>query len=783
MDEKDGFWQVNLDEESSYLCTFNTPFGRYRFKRMPFGISSAPEVFQKKNEALFDDISGVEIIFDDIIVAAESEVEHDTIVRKLLQRAREANVKFNEAKLQFKVSEVKYMGNIVSESGLKPDDEKIRAILEMPVPESKEELQRLLGMVNYFAQFIPNQSTITAPLRQLLKKDVDWMWLPEHTSAVQELKQILSSKPVLKLFDSSKPVKLQVDASKSGLGACLMQDGHPVAYASRSLTSAEENYAQIEKELLAVVFGCERFHCYVYGRSAQVDSDHKLLEAIAKKPLCKASPRLQHLLLRLQKYEITVNYVPGKHMNVADTLSRAYLSDGPTDDEISKDMDKMVHSLVESLPISQEKLAEMKLATASDETLQSLSTTVKDGWPSLKANVPLSIVHYWNVRDEIHEAEGLLFLGQKLIIPQSLRRDIFRRIHESHLGMEKCKSRARAVVYWPGMSADIENMVAKCSICLKYRNQNQKEPLMPHETPDRPCQKLGTDIFELYSKSYLIIVDYYSKYPELCLLRDKTSQSVITSMKSVFARHGIPDEVIADNMPFSSKECIQFAQEWRFEINTSSPGYPQSNGMSERTIQTVKNLLKKAEDDGNDPYIALLEYQNTPVSGLQESPAQLLISRMLKSKLPTVQSLLQPRVPESVREKLKQRTEKQREYYNRSAKPLPQIKEDDTVHIRKGKTWEPAVVTAKHSAPRSFIVTTPEGGVYRRNRRHLLPTAEPRPEITGPDYDDDDLSPATSTNATRVTPRVDHPPQTPPERTSGRTVRLPERFRRDYVMT
>ena len=254
-------------------------------------------------------------------------------------------------------------------------------------------------------------------------------------------------------------------------------------------------------------------------------------------------------------------------------------------------------------------------------------------------------------------------------------------------------------------------------------------------------------------------------------------------MKSVFARHGIPDEVIADNMPFSSKECIQFAQEWGFEINTSSPRYPQSNDMSERTIQTVKNLLKKAEDDGNDPYIALLEYRNTTVSGLQESPVQLLMSCMLKSKLPTVQSLLQPRVPENVREKLKQHTEEQREYYNRGTKPLPQIKEDDTVRIRKGKTWEPAVVTAKHSAPRSFIVTTPEGGVYRRNRRHLLPTAEPRPEITGPDYDDDDLSPATSTSAAYVTPHVDHPPQTPPRRTSGRTVRLPERFRRDYVMT
>ena len=183
VDEKDGFWQVPLDEESSHICTFNTPFGRYRFKRMPFGISSAPEVFQKKNEALFGDISGVEIIFDDIIVAARDEKEHDDIMLKLLERARQANVKFNAAKLQYKVREVKYMGNIVSESGLKPDLEKVRAITQLSSPQSREELQRFLGMVNYFSQFIPNQSEITAPLRTLLKKDAAWFWSHEHIQA------------------------------------------------------------------------------------------------------------------------------------------------------------------------------------------------------------------------------------------------------------------------------------------------------------------------------------------------------------------------------------------------------------------------------------------------------------------------------------------------------------------------------------------------------------------------------------------------------------------------
>ena len=223
VDEKDGFWQVPLDDESSYLCTFNTPYDRYRFKRMPFGIKSAPEVFQEKNESIFGDIDHVEVIFDDIIVAAADEQEHDQIIVKLLQSAREANVKFNAAKLQYKVSEDKYMGNIMSESGLKPDGEKVRAvIIEMRSPQSKEELHRFLGMVNYFSQFIPQQSEITAPLRKLLKKEAAWTWSHEYAQSEERLKGILSSQPVLKSHDPTKPVK-------AASGCLLIRSGstHP----------------------------------------------------------------------------------------------------------------------------------------------------------------------------------------------------------------------------------------------------------------------------------------------------------------------------------------------------------------------------------------------------------------------------------------------------------------------------------------------------------------------------------------------------------------------------
>jgi hypothetical protein len=167
----------------------------------------------------------------------------------------------------------------------------------------------------------------------LLKKDSVWDGSYEHTGAVEQLKQILSSQPVLNFFDSAKPVKLQVDASKGGLAAFLPQNGHPVAYASRSLSSAEESNTQIEKELTAVVFGCEKFHCYVYGKPIDIDSDHKPLVSISRKPLVQASPRLQRLLLRLQKYDVTINYLPDKYVYVADALSRAFRPDGPVPDE------------------------------------------------------------------------------------------------------------------------------------------------------------------------------------------------------------------------------------------------------------------------------------------------------------------------------------------------------------------------------------------------------------------------------------------------------------------
>ena len=275
------------------------------------------------------------------------------------------------------------------------------------------------------------------------------------------------------------------------------------------------------------------------------------------------------------------------------------------------------------------------------------------------------------------------------------------------------------------MSTEIEGVVSQCAVCNENKNSNPKEPLLPHTLPGRPWEKIGTDLFHYNGAEYLLCVDYYSKYPEITKLCDTTSQSVLTAMKSTFARHGIPVSVVSDNGPqYASGEFRGFSESWEFEHVTSSPGHAQSNGQAERTVQTVKNMLKKAQSGNGDPYIALLEYRNTPLEGIGLSPAQLLMGRRLKSKLPASTTLLTPENRAQVQDNLKCRQMKQKSYFDRQTQKLPDLRTGENVRIQKGDTWQPAVVVERHQLPRSFIVRTQDGRVYRRNRKHLLKTGE-----------------------------------------------------------
>lgn len=350
-------------------------------------------------------------------------------------------------------------------------------------------------MVTYMGKFIPNLSSLSAPLRQLNHDNVQWSWNNAQEEAFANLKQCMTQAPLLKFFDVSKTTRLTVDASQAGLGAVLLQDGCPIAYASRSLTTTEQAYAQIEKEMLAVVYGCERFYQYVYGQHVTIETDHRPLVSMYNKPLDTAPARIQRFLLRMQKFDATLEYRPGKEMYLADTLSRAYLPNEETDTVYSEEAQQHIHLLMSNLPVSQRRQKEFVAATQEDSELQCLSKVVLYGWPDEKNEVPEKAKLYWPFREEITESDGLMFKGNKLIVPTSMHKEMLQVVHQGHLGIEKCKSRAREVLFWPGISSQIEVMVKSCATCAKYQKAQQREPLQPHPIPDRPWSTVGMDLF------------------------------------------------------------------------------------------------------------------------------------------------------------------------------------------------------------------------------------------------------------------------------------------------
>ena len=240
---------------------------------MPFGVSPAPEEFQRRIDVVLHGLQSVVAVHDDIIVWGkgstdqEASEDHDNNLGQLLQRCREVNLKLNRETVELKQTQIDYLGHIISRDGLRADPKKIDAVKQIPPPVDKVGVQRLLGMVGYLQRFAPNISSTVAPMRELVKKDVIFRWDEHvHGKALNDVKEALSEPPVLRYFDDKEQeTMLQCDASEKGLGACLMQKGQPVQYASRALTQPERNYDQIEKEMLAISFGVDRFEKYVYG--------------------------------------------------------------------------------------------------------------------------------------------------------------------------------------------------------------------------------------------------------------------------------------------------------------------------------------------------------------------------------------------------------------------------------------------------------------------------------------------------------------------------------------
>ena len=716
------FLHVYLSKRSRELTVFRTTtHGRLRYKRMPFGMKMSQDVFQIQMDQILEQCPGTIGIHDDVIIYGYTREDHDANLINFLNVCQMEGLCLSSKKLDLRRDRVSFFGAAYSIEGVEPDPRKIQGIEEMTPPETKQQLQSFLGVVTYMGNFVPHLSHHTEPLRQLLKKDIAFYWDDQLTQSFQEIKHLLkraTSKP-LEYYDRRKEVMIQADASLRGLGACLIQDGKPIAFASKSLTGAESRYANIEKELLAVVLACICFNTYLQGRSSTVQSDHKPLEMIHLKSLHNTPPRLQRMLLQLQKYDMKIVYKPGSEMLLADTLSRC---PARYSQEIRLDL------CMDYIAFTSAWIEKLREATYEGPVLSTVYQLVQHGWPKERRRIPAIAKYYWDFRDELSTDDGLILKGPFLVIPAVLRESYLQRLHEGHLSADKVESNAKQHMFWPGMRADIKDYTRRCQICIK-RSRPAREPLQPHKIPDGPWQKLGMDFFDFKGKCFILICDYFSKFP--FMFSCKTSWgSLKDHLIDLFSSEGYPREIISDNgSPFNSQEFADFLSSHGVRHTTSSPHYPQSNGFIECQIQTVKNLLYKAVDAGTRSFQEVLsELRSTKIGKDLPSPAKILHGRSLTTGAPVTVDHA------SVKAALVNRQIKDSQHYNKSHRVKTQralVLGERCWATGTNNEWSDCYITGIDEENRCYqVVFEDTGRTLRCTRSHIRPRGPDIPHIS-----------------------------------------------------
>ncbi|XP_049269695.1 uncharacterized protein K02A2.6-like isoform X2 [Rhipicephalus sanguineus] len=494
-----------------------------------------------------------------------------------------------------------------------------------------------------------------------------------------------------------------------------------------------------------------------------------------QEPLKKELQRMTREGIIVKENEPTDWYIPGKHLVLADMLSR---STADNQDEAGATTDVEVHAIqLLGYRVTEATQKELQAATARDRYLQSVIASLSVGLPVQGELKPFE--------QELSFVNGILLKASKVVIPISMRQTMLEKIHAGHLGMQKCKERARRLVFWPGLNAEIASMVQLCPTCRKYAYKQPKEALQMRPVPGCAWHRVGADIFSFAGDSYIVVFDALSNFPEVQKLPDMSAQSTIAALSAIFARFGVPVEVCTDNGPqFSSHEFLLFSRKYDFTHVTSSPHYPQSNGLAEKGVQVVKRILKKTADSGDDFWLGLLAYRSTPLED-GRSPGELLQGRRLRANLPDFSAVTA--------------TDVKKHSQAQGGRPLPPLQKGVVVRLRDA-AWSRKAQVVGSPYPRSYLVKTEDQKLLRRNRRHLLQTGERFIEESD---DDIDTSPADNvgghpTVATSTSPangrrrevptsgdpsppvvRQSTPPPTPALRRSTRTVKPPQRLHYD----
>ena len=649
LDLSQAYQQMLLEPDSQQYLTINTHRGLFKYTRLPYGVASAPSLFQKAMEQILQGLEGVIVFIDDILISAKDKAQHLERLDEVLSRLEQHGLRLKQQKCKFMLNEVTYLGHVISEKGIAATSEKVSAIAEATPPRNVQELRSFLGMLQYYAKFIPNLSDMIHPLNALLSAHTPFKWTVECDIAFESAKKALLSDTVLTHYDVTRPLVLACDASQYGVGAVLshiMPDGHerPIAYASRTLTPSEKNYGQIQKEALSLVFGVKKYHQYLYGRQFTLVTDHKpLLTILGPKSGVPtlAAARLQRWAIVLSAYRYNIQFKnTGEHLN-ADALSRL-----PTMQATAADEEPSVFNfnLIDEQPVTAK---DIESATRKDPILSRVFEYTMSGWPSDFDQDQLK--PYYNRRHELSVECGVVLWGLRVCVPTVLRSNVLQELHNQHLGICRMKSLARGYFWWPGLDADIEKCAKDCEICISVKNAPPSAPLQPWKWATRRFERIHLDFAEKDSKNFLVLIDAYSKWLEVLIMPNITSSHLIEVLRPIFAAHGLPEVIVTDNGPsFTSSEFQQFCKLNGMVHKLTPPYHPASNGAAERSVQLVKRALNTSKDSGLSLQhrIAnfLLMYRNTPQTTTGCTPAELF----LKCKPRIHLSLLKPSLTKKV---------------------------------------------------------------------------------------------------------------------------------------
>ena len=502
----------------------------------------------------------------------------------------------NLDKLQYKKTEVDFLGETYTTSGHNLAQSKVSAITGMPAPTSKKQVQSFIGMINYISKFSPRLSELSEPIRELSKDKVPFNWESKHINVFKQMRKEIARAPVLAYYNPRKQTVLQTDTSIKGLGTCLLQDEKLLYFASKALTEVQKGYVAIEIESLAVAWAMEKPHHFLYASHFILETDQKPLEAILSKSLNQAIPRLQRILLRTFPYHFTVCYIPGVTNQLANCLSQL-------GQKYTIKLPKLhLYQIINQLCAGSDSLNQLRVSMQADDELALLKHTIMQGWPSSIKQVPQVLQPYWTLREEHTVEDGLILKGTRIVIPAKKHEAILKLIHEAHLGLNKCKPHAKDTVYWPGLNDQLEKLVLKCELCLKYSHSKCKqEPslCLGQEVPLYPWTKLVTNMFHFEGASYLLVVHYTSRFLVVCKLTSMTGQHIATLSKLIFSKYGWPGTLISDNGPcYTAEVFANLMREYSVNHIASSPHYPQSNGLAEsipKLSRTCFIRLRKRE--------------------------------------------------------------------------------------------------------------------------------------------------------------------------------------------